>query len=71
MGRKEEEEEEELEEKKKKKLNKQSKTQTHKRFEITLFIRTKHNKRIFGVIPLIELQNDTQTTIKRWKNAEN
>ena len=34
--------------------------QTHKRFRRTLFIRTKHNKRIFGVIPFIKLQ----TTLK-------
>ena len=26
------------------------------------FIRTNHNMRIFGVIPFIKLQNDTQTT---------
>ena len=30
---------------------------THKRFKITLFIRTKHNMRIFEVIPFIKLQN--------------
>ena len=30
-----------------------------KRFKITLFIRTKHNMQIFGVIPFIKLQNDT------------
>ena len=29
------------------------------RFRITLFIRTKHNMRIFGVIPFIHLQNDS------------
>ena len=33
--------------------------QTHKRFKIRLFIRTKHNMRIFGTIPFIKLQNDT------------
>ena len=33
--------------------------QTHKRFKITLFIRTKHNMRIFWVIPFIKLQNNT------------
>ena len=33
--------------------------QRHKRFKVTLFIRTKHNMRIFELIPLIELQNDT------------
>ena len=33
--------------------------QTHKRFRITLLIRTKHNKRIFGVSPFIKLQSDT------------
>ena len=31
---------------------------THKRFQITLFIRTKHNMQIFGVILFIKLQND-------------
>ena len=35
------------------------KIQIHKRFKRTLFIRTKHNMRIFGVIPFIKLQNDT------------
>ena len=30
--------------------------QTHKRLKSTLFIRTKHNMRIFGVIPFIKLQ---------------
>ena len=29
--------------------------QTHKRFKITLFIRTKHNMLIFGVSPFIKL----------------
>ena len=33
--------------------------QTPQRFKRTLFIRTKHNTRIFGVIPFIKLQNDT------------
>ena len=37
----------------------------------TLFIRTKHNMQIFGVIPLIKLQNDTLTTVKLWKTMEN
>ena len=32
---------------------------THKRFRITLFTRTKHNMRIFGIIPFMKLQNDT------------
>ena len=31
----------------------------HKRFEGTLFIRTKQDMLIFGVIPFIKLQNDT------------
>ena len=31
--------------------------QTHKRFKIMLFIRTKHNMQIFGVISFIKLQN--------------
>ena len=31
----------------------------------TLFIRTKHNMQIFGVIPFIKLQNDTYTIVKR------
>ena len=30
-------------------------TQTHKRFKITLFIRTKYNMLIFGVSPFIKL----------------
>ena len=33
--------------------------QTHTGFKRTLFIRTKHNLYIFGVIPFIKLQNDT------------
>ena len=33
--------------------------QTHTRFRIMLFIRTKHNMRVFGVMPFIKLQNDT------------
>ena len=33
--------------------------QTHKRLNRTLFIRIKHNMRIFGVIPFIKLQNDS------------
>ena len=37
----------------------------HKRFKITLFIRTKHNMQIFGVIPFIKLQNNIEITIKR------
>ena len=32
------------------------KTQTHKMFKRTLFIRTKGNVRIFGIIPFIKLQ---------------
>ena len=43
--------------------------QTHKRFKITLFIRTKHNMRIFGIILFIKLQNDAEQLNgeKRWK----
>ena len=33
--------------------------QTYKRFKRMLFIRTKHNMPIFGVIPFIKLENDT------------
>ena len=33
----------------------------------TLFIRTKHNMRIFGVSPFFKLQNNTQATVKWWK----
>ena len=33
--------------------------QTHERFKIMLYIRTKHNMPIFGVIPFIKLQDDT------------
>ena len=35
------------------------KIQTHKRFKLMLFIRTKRNMRSFGIIPFIKLQNDT------------
>ena len=35
------------------------KIQTHNRFKIKLFIRTKDNKLNFGVIPFIRLQNYT------------
>ena len=40
------------------------KIQTHKRFKMMLFIRTKHNMWILGVIPFIKLQNDTYTVKK-------
>jgi len=33
--------------------------QIHTRFKITLFIKTKQNMGIFGLIPFIKLQNDT------------
>ena len=36
-----------------------NKSQIHKGFRRTLFIRIKHNMQIFGVIAFIELQNDT------------
>ena len=39
--------------------NKEYKIQTHKRFKRMLFIRTKHNLQIFGVIHFIKLQNNT------------
>ena len=42
-----------------------------KRFKITLFSRTKHNMRIVRVIPVIKLQIDTWTAIKRWKTMKN
>ena len=35
------------------------KIQTHTSLKRTLFIRTTHNMRIFGVIPFVKLQNDT------------
>ena len=35
------------------------KTETHKRLKRTLFIRTKTQSAMFGVIPFIRLQNDT------------
>ena len=38
--------------------------QTHKRLKRTLFIRTKHNMQILGVIPFFKLQNNTYTTVK-------
>ena len=34
------------------------KIQTHERFKRTLFIRTRQNQQIVGVIPFVELQND-------------
>ena len=40
------------------------KIQIRKRFRITLFITTNHNIRIFGVIPLVKLQNYKSTTVK-------
>ena len=36
------------------------------RLKRTLFIMTKHNIRIFRVIPFFELQNSTRTTAERW-----
>ena len=33
--------------------------QTHKRFKGTLFIMTKHNMQMFGVMTFVKLQNDT------------
>ena len=47
------------------------KVKTHKRFKRTLFIRTKHNMPIFEVISIMKLQNDTLTTVKRWKTVTN
>ena len=44
--------------------------QTLKRFRITLFIRTKHNMRVFGVIPFTKLQNDTKQQLNGKKNDE-
>ena len=32
--------------------------ETHQRFKIMLFVRTKHNMQIFRIIPFIKLQND-------------
>ena len=34
-------------------------TQTHKRFKRTLFIRTRQNQQLLGVIPFVKLQNET------------
>ena len=31
----------------------------------------KHSLQMFGIIPFIKLQNDTQTTVKRWKPMKN
>ena len=42
--------------------------QTHERFKSTLFIRTKHSMRIFGLIPFTKLQNDTETIVK-WRTV--
>ena len=33
--------------------------ETHRWFKRTLFIQTKHNMQILGVIPIIKLQNDS------------
>ena len=30
----------------------------------------KHNLQFFGVIPFAKLQNDTKTTVKRWKTMK-
>ena len=47
------------------------KIRTHKRFKTMVFIRTKRNKYIFGVIHFIKLQNDTyKTAIKQWKQRK-
>ena len=43
-----------------------SEIQTHNRIKRTLFIRTKHNTRIFWVIPFIRLQ-----IVERWKTMKN
>ena len=40
-------------------INKLQIRQTYKRFKRTIFIRTKHNMQIFGVIPFNKQQNDT------------
>ena len=37
--------------------------QTDKSLKRTLFIRTKHNMRVFRVITFIKLQNDTETAV--------
>ena len=42
-----------------------NKIQTHQRFKRTLFIKTKHNMRIFGVINFIKLQLKGHLTVKR------
>ena len=34
------------------------KLRMHKSFKRTLFIRTRQNQQIFGVIPFVKLQND-------------
>ena len=47
------------------------KIQTHKRFKRTVFIRTRQNQQIFGVIPFVKLQKDTWTTAKRSKTMKN
>ena len=46
--------------------NQYSEVQTHKRFKRTLFIRTKYNMRIFGVIPL----SSYKTTLQQQLNGE-
>ena len=41
--------------------------QTHERSKRTLLTGTKHNLQVLGVMPLIKLQNDIETTVKRPK----
>ena len=40
-------------------------------FKERYLFRTKHNMHIFGVIAFKKLQNDTWTTVKRWKTKKN
>ena len=42
--------------------------QTHKKLKRMLFIRTKHNMRILGVIPLTKLENDTIIPLTKLEN---
>ena len=50
--------------------NNNNKIQTHKRSKRTLFIRTRQNQQIFGVISFVQLQNDTLTTAKLSKTKK-
>ena len=51
--------------------SKHTKAKKKKKKKNAVFIRTKHNMGIFGVIPFNKLQNDTKTTIQRRERTKN